>query len=678
MYTERLSKLYLKDKAIPLVLLVATIISFGLLIPWLGFYWDDWPVIYITQTQGVSGLWEFYQYDRPFSAWTYVLFSPILGTSALSWHIFTLGLRWLSAVFLWLCLKRIWPKKPNACLWIALLFAVCPLFPQQQVAVAYSQHWLCYLLYFMSIYFMLRAREEKRNLYSFTVLSLLLALVHLFTMEYFVGLELLRPVVLWNYYRVRYPGISWKGILWLSARTASIYALALGFYVTWRLFFLQLPERNVNNPFVLPQLLHEPIQTLISLLERAVQDVLYLLESWIISVNPLEIELRRPFSLAVLGVIIFAFIGSLILLKRYQTTNTAEEDNGWPARAIVFGTFATLLGMLPVWIIGRQVTLGGDRFSFAAMFGVCTIIVGGLEWLSAKNDAKTVVVATLIAIAVHTNLYAAKSYQLSWEKQRDFYWQLFWRAPYIQHDTPFISDGEIFQYVGLYSTSMGISLVYPPVDHPQKIPYWFFNYYEGVNRVPNLETGTTLDYSLRSFSFKGDSSNSLLMSFVPEENKCLQIFSVNDVDIKDIPAPFQRLLDISNVDRIEEAAAGAGWIPPWSIFGAEPKHEWCFYYEKAELARQNEKWAEAIQLFEEAQAQGYSPRDERDYLIFVDAYIRLGELDNALDLTKQVKSISKRNNDSLCGLWARDSELQNSAEYDSFYDEVNLELSCVD
>ena len=101
-----LNKINIDDKVVPVIFLLLVIASFGLLIPKLGFYWDDWPVIFMTQNQGNAGFWAFYQYDRPFSAWTYILAAPILGTRPIGWHIFSLILRWLTVVFAWLALQK--------------------------------------------------------------------------------------------------------------------------------------------------------------------------------------------------------------------------------------------------------------------------------------------------------------------------------------------------------------------------------------------------------------------------------------------------------------------------------------------------------------------------------------------------------------------------------------------
>ena len=116
----------------PLLFLVVLTSAFGLLIPKLGFYWDDWPPILIEKMQDTSMFWKFYQYDRPFSAWTYVTLFPVLGTKPLTWQIFTLGIRWLTTVFVWLSLREIWPTHRKQAVWVAVLFALYPSFDQDK------------------------------------------------------------------------------------------------------------------------------------------------------------------------------------------------------------------------------------------------------------------------------------------------------------------------------------------------------------------------------------------------------------------------------------------------------------------------------------------------------------------------------------------------------------------
>jgi hypothetical protein len=674
-----LSRSSLNERAVPVALLFVTVLSFGLLIPWLGFYWDDWPVIYLTQTQGTSGFWDFYQYDRPFSAWTYIVFAPLLGTSPPAWQIFTLLLRWLTAVFIWGSLREIWPKKPHQVFWIALLFAAAPTFTQQSVAVAYSQHWLCYLLFFCSVYLMLRALQDARHFYVFTAFAVLTSLLQLLTMEYFIGLELLRPVLLWFYYQEREPEISVRDRLRRMLGSGWIYVVLLIAYVIWRMFFLRLPGSDPNHLDLVDKMAAAPLAGLLDLAQKALQDFLYLITSWLVALKPADLVLSRPFSIVVLVIAVAAAVLCWTLISRYQPAEESGADR-WHTYAMLLGVLAILLGTLPVWMIDRQVSLGplGSRFSLAAIFGVCLIWVGFLEWLSPRSKAKIMIVSVLIAIAVHANLHVAKAYQQSWEKQRTFYWQLFWRAPYIQPGTALISNGEIFSYVGLYSTSMGISLLYPPMESPQEVPYWFFSYWERLYKFPKeLVAGTALDAGIRNYRFHGESKDAILLDFSPELNHCLRLFSAQDENDPDVPESIKDLLSISNLSQIERDPVDH-WQPPVSIFGPEPEHTWCYYFEKADLAYQYEDWQEVIRLMDEANAQGFAPTDMKEYLPLLDAYLRMGKVEPARALSLQMARLSNNIDDRICTAWLDASESSRGSPFDSAFEDVRDKSNCFD
>lgn len=677
---KSLTEFSLNERAIPFALSFVIVISFGLLIPWLGFYWDDWPVIYMTETQGMAGFWEFYQYDRPFSAWTYILFSPILGTTPLAWHLFTLLLRWLTAVVLWLSLRSLWPDRPQQIFWAASLFAVYPVFTQQPVAVAYSQHWICFLLYFLSIYSMLRAQKETRRFYLFTALALIASLLQLLTMEYFLGLELLRPVILWIFFRTRDPGATIAQLIKRVAWAAWVYILLLVGFIIWRIFFLQLVEADPNRPVFLEELVSAPLTAMVGLGQSMIQDFLFLVTSWFSAVKPGDIELLRPFSMAALAAAIFAAVVFGLVFGRYRSMEDVK-NNSWHGQAMILGTLAILLGTLPVWLIGRQVSVGplGSRFSLAAMFGVSLLFVGILEWLSPRNKAKFTVICILIGMAVHANLHTAKVYQFSWEKQRAFYWQLFWRAPHIQPGTAFISEGEIFPYVGLYSTSMGLSLLYPPVETPQEMPYWFFSYSERLYRSPKeLAAGTLLlEQGIRNYSFRAMSEDSIVLDFTPELNRCLHVLSLRDENDRDLPGSIRAILPISDQSRIQPEPLD-GWTPPTNIFGPEPEHTWCYYFQRTDLAYQHEDWPDVIRLMEEARGQGFAPRDMKEYLPLLDAYLKTNQIEPALKLSLQIKGLSDKIDDRVCTMWLEASDTNPDPAIVPAYEKVDERYSCFD
>ena len=60
--------------------------------------------------------------------------------------------------------------------------------------------------------------------------------------------------------------------------------------------------------------------------------------------------------------------------------------------------------------------------------------------------------------------------------------------------------------------------------------------------------------------------------------------------------------------------------PPTIPFGEEPAHGWCFYYQKASLARQVGDWNEVLRLGEEANSRGLIANDQIEWMPFLQAY----------------------------------------------------------
>jgi len=142
---------HFRPRSVPFALLVYCLISFGILIPWLGFYWDDWPSIYYLHVFGPKGFIEAFSVDRPTLGWLFMLTSAVFGQSTLAWQLFGLATRWLSSLALWWTLRELWPQHPRQAAWTAFLFVAYPGFMQQYIAVTYSHTWLVLALFFVSL-----------------------------------------------------------------------------------------------------------------------------------------------------------------------------------------------------------------------------------------------------------------------------------------------------------------------------------------------------------------------------------------------------------------------------------------------------------------------------------------------------------------------------------------------
>jgi hypothetical protein len=68
-------------------------------------------------------------------------------------------------------------------------------------------------------------------------------------------------------------------------------------------------------------------------------------------------------------------------------------------------------------------------------------------------------------------------------------------------------------------------------------------------------------------------------------------------------------------------------VPPELIFGSEPPHDWCFYYQKAESALQAEDWEEVERLGAEIERLDLHPNDRVEWLPFIQAYAYLDDVE---------------------------------------------------
>ncbi len=166
------------------------------LIKGLGFYWDDWPSIWFFNQWGADVFREGFSSDRPLLAWIFQATTPLFGVSATNWQLFGIFTRWLTSLAWWWSLKGLWPNHPRLGFWAAALFAVYPGFGQQYISVTYSNAFIVFFLFIISLGSMVWAQRSRRYFWLLMLLSLVTSTFSIITTEYFFGLELIRPFLL--------------------------------------------------------------------------------------------------------------------------------------------------------------------------------------------------------------------------------------------------------------------------------------------------------------------------------------------------------------------------------------------------------------------------------------------------------------------------------------------------
>lgn len=649
-------KLLFNAKAVPLVLLLLSWVSFGPLIHRLGFYWDDWPSIWFLHVLGPPGFQQGFASDRPLLAWVFMLTTSLLGESMLVWQVFGILTRWLTSLALFWALIGLWPARLQQVTWIAMLMAVYPGFSQHYISVTYSNAFLVYSVFIFSFGAMIWAFRWPRWLWPLTVLSWVSLALSVFISEYFFGLELLRPFILWLLLADRTTNLGKRlkrvVLYWLP------YALVLALFVVWRLFVHQSPRARI---VIFDQLRASPLRSILNLGLTIVQDLFEVtVLAW---ARVFKARDLLDFDLVVVliflglmllaGVLTFFFLGKLEG-KKPQRDSEQGSSKAWALQALLLGALALLLGGWPIWVTNLHIELifPWDRLTMPMMIGTSILLAGLVEFINRPRLPGAFVLSVLVGLAVGINFQNALTFRQDWLVQKSFFWQLVWRAPGIEPGTALMTSELPFRYYSDNSLTAPLIWTYAPEYTSGKMPYVVYNLESRLGiGISSLEPGVPIQQPYRATSFTGSTDQVIVLFHAPP--RCLKVMHPeDDRNLPYKPRNIPDALPLSKPDLILENAHPPA-APPASFFDPEPEHDWCYYFEKAELARQTNDWQGIVSLGEQAFKldKEFTRETASELAPFVVGYARAGYWEKAVELSLQAYRAAEKTKNMLCQAW---------------------------
>jgi hypothetical protein len=234
----------------------------------------------------------------------------------------------------------------------------------------------------------------------------------------------------------------------------------------------------------------------------------------------------------------------------------------------------------------------------------------------------------LVLISVSSQVLNADYWERYWEIQRQMAWQLTWRAPDIQDDTLVMASLSAgFNPQQDYEVWGPINLIYNP--GPAKAPPIQAEVLNSTTAYDILKKEVRNNY-VRDIRLHRDFSNLLLITY-PSSASCFHVIDGTlPVYAGSESLLVQQVGAFSRVDRI--IPSGEAPIPPASIFGTEPLHGWCYYYQKASLARQAGNWEEIGRLYDETRELRLETDDTSEVIPFFEGLVNMGRYEDAKSL----------------------------------------------
>jgi hypothetical protein len=660
-FQKRITPLTSHPLAVPLALLAVTILAYGLSFWRLGFYWDDQPISWIRYQLGTEATTKYFSDSRPVWAWLYQLTAYLLPLKPAYWQLFAMFWRWAGVFAFYLVMAKLLPRRTDVAFLLSLLVLVYPGFNQQWVSYVYSHFFIVLFFLLISWYLMLRGK---------TIPAMIFSALHLLMFEYFFLLEFMRPVIIFLSLRdepmsnrERYVKV-FK--IWLP------YIGVIVFVMLYRSLVYSHPGFGYS---LTDELVRAPIETFTQLVQQVLSGL------WVAAVgawaqifqfpNPTVNGLRTT----ILYVLVVLAVGvQVFLFKPVDDDKTGSNNRRDAYWLLGLGAVMLLLGGVPYWVTNLPVTLGfpANRALLSFMFGSCFLLLGLIELLPMRF--KYYVAILFVALSAGAQFLWSVEYLRDWESQKNFFWQLSWRAPGIKPGTLLLMNEEL-QFNADNSISAPLNWIYktnPGTDMDYFIAY-------PTNRLGKslsaLEKDIPIHYGYIAGNFDGNTSDALAFYYDPPA--CLRLLEP-DLDSKNRFILDESLMReasaLSNADRItpqEQAVMPA-------IYGPEPEHGWCYYFQKADLARQMKDWDEVVKLGDKAFKLDDFPNNPVERFVFIEGYAHTGDWKRAIQLSKESYRVSKDYvGPLLCRLWDRiEAETDESPERSEALVEIQNMIEC--
>ena len=648
-----------------LLILLTTVITYGISIPQLGYYHDDWFLLWSGQARGAESIIPLFAIDRPFMGVVYSFVYRLLGDTIVNWHLYALLWRFIGGLAFFWILRLLWPEHKRLTTLMTILFLLYPGFLSIPNANTKQNHLFGFASALLSIAMMLQAIRTKEQAGKFVLylISLVLTANYLFIYEYMIGFEGTRILLLG--YALFQDGI--KDLRKLVVETLKRvwpYLLVTAGFLYWRMFMFESTRRATDTGALVESYLGNFRYMSLRLILETIKDFLdTAIFAWFTMPYNLISATRYSHlgtAVFVAGLVIILVLLYTFIFRSWHQGGQSENDAGLIGKFTGIGAFVILCAILPVIFSGRQVDLYDAYKSYGLhpIPGVVLFITGIILMFQPKFRMGALV--ALIGISASAQVLNAYDWANYWEYQRQMWWQLTWRAPDIQDDTLVMTySANGYNPQQDYEIWGPLNLIYRP--EPSAAPAIQAEVLNS-DTTENIFKRKVLNNDVRDILLHRDFNNLLLMSMSPVSS-CLHIVDGSlPVYSQGEALLFKQVGEYSQLDRI--IPHGESPIPPVSIFGTEPVRDWCYYYQKASLARQGGDWEEVDRLYKEVNKLRLNTSDKSEIIPFFEALVNLGRYEDARSLYRKQIRGSPEVRLSVCESLEKDPEYPPEYGYD--------------
>ena len=602
-----------------------------------GYYDDDWFAMYAAKVAGPQIFREFYAMDsRPGRALVviplYWLFHGVPFYYALSAYVF----RVLGALTLLWLLHLLWPANARETFFAALFFLIYPGFLSQPTPIDFQTHLVGIWMAFLSLGLSVKSiftddRLQRILLWGGAVLS---GWLYLAQMEYYVGFEIIR-ILLFVLIFLR-KNMVWKQTLVAAFKAWLPYTIIPLVFLTWRLFLFEGTRKVTDVGLQLGKFTETPIHTSLAWMVSLLRDIVNVtVLAWTVPLSQLAFDLDVWNSLIGLGLALLVLV---LFFYFFPAVSNDTSASNFESEALWLGSAWVVFGLLPVVVGNRHVIFPEfSRYGFVSAAGAVLLLAAVIGRLNGQTWQR-VLIALLLVSATLTHYGNTVRFAAQMDNIRSFWWQVSWRVPQFDKGTTIVAH---YPVAAIREPSFiwgpANQIYFPSRLKPDAITTGIAAIRldrETILKIINNEKQYMDSYYMVT-AYPNPRHITILSQ--PTPDSCVQVMDGAAPEYSRYEDPMFVLIGpYSETEKIlvDQTPADV----PETLFGSEPDHGWCYYYEKAALARQRGNWAEVLQLAEEATVKRLKSNDLIEWLPFAEGYAWNNRADQLAGVLTQIQS----------------------------------------
>lgn len=606
-----------------------------------GYFRDDWYLMYSANALGVKTFHGIFAIDRPARTILMTGLYSLFGINPLYYNITAYVLRVLGAFSFFWTLQILWPRERTVTTIAALLFLIYPGFLSTPNAIDYQEKYVGLFLGHLSVALSLKAVLSKKRAHqiSLWVPTVIMAGIYLTFVEYYLGLEVFRLLAI-GLLVTRSSGM--KITEWMKPTLYRWLPFAVGplGFVIWRFFIFESERKATDLGAQFNLLLDSPLSVGLgwaqTLLKNSFEVIVF---SWGFPLTELWDTSLRMREIFYAGIIVFFAIIAIILFLKFMQKDPAQGIGGvgWQKEAFWLGLICAITGFIPVILSNREADFYNySRYMLPSSSGAVIVLMVFLDQLNSRA-VRNITVCMLVGVSILTHYLNGIQWARSSESMGEFWWQVYWRIPQLETGTTLILNYSHTSIEEDYFIWGPANIIYRPHSlESEKIRPAIWGAVLTRDSITSILTKAKPEaINRRSILTYMDYGNILILT-QPTSSSCVQVIDgrypvVSEYEQYDI----QIVAGESDQNRIllnEQSSA-----PPGIIFGSEPEHGWCYYYENASLAYQRGDLQTVLDFGNKARKVGVSAEDAVEWMPFLQAAVLTGDRDAVLNLAPKVK-----------------------------------------